>query len=197
MTTSMAESWKNASPTVPFPFSGRSAMEMRDRINSECHSGTLHMTTAHFAPSSSQNHFMMERFTKEYNVSSPHKTRDQHELTQSMRGLELPRLSPRARGQESLNGTQTLHSVRSSPRRAHDMDLLREHGRQKYLHMKRLEPSARDELIASFITSSRQVGEQVFAGPSPFAPMLRAPEDFRRQGGGMKSSFRTRGVFSS
>lgn len=191
----MAESWKLASPTVPFPFAGRSFNEMRERINNECHSGTIHMTTAHYAPSSSQNHFMMERFSKEFNLTSPRKVRDQQEMTQSMRGLDLPRLSPRVREQESLNGTQTLNSVRSSPRRAHDLDLLREHGRQKYLQMKRLEPSCNDELMASFTASSRQVGEQQFAGPSPFGALLRAPEDFRRQGGGMKSSFRTRGVF--
>lgn len=195
---SMAEAWKNASPTVPFPFAGRTYNDMRDKINSDCHSGTLHMTTAHFAPGTNQNHFLMERFTKEKNITcSPRKFRDQQELTQSNRGLELPRLSPRVMEQSSLECTQTLTSIRSSPRRATDIELLKEHGRRKYLHMKRLEPSANDELVACYTPSSRQVGEQTFAGPSPFSPLLRSQDDFRRQGGGLKASFRTTGAFAS
>lgn len=168
---------------------------MKERIADDARSSTIHTATAHVAPSFQQNHFLMERFTKEFNLSSPRKIHDQRELTNSMRGIELPRLSPRAAEMESWSATQTLSSVRRSPRRGSDMEFLRQHGRKKYLHMKRLEPSAQDDIVSLFQSSSRQIGEQLYAGESPFSPLQPAVEDFRRQGGGMKSSFRTKGVF--
>lgn len=222
----MGETWKNASPTVPFPFStkggSRNYNEMRELISNDCASTTLHHTTAHFAPSARQNQFLMERIGKESRLSprseqpptfpslslsgrgdqslnsitSPSHSTNHQALTASMRGLEIPRLTTGAVEAQMLGTTTSFEMSRVSPRRQQDRELLRSMGRKEYLHQKRLAPSANDELLATYTASSRQVGEAMFAGESPFKSLESPRADYRRQGGGMKASYRTKGVFA-
>ena len=230
----MGETWKNATPTVPFPFStkggSRNYNEMRELISNDCASTTLHHTTAHFAPSARQNQFLMERMGKEYRLSSPRNAENpnpqsqlpsptaslglsgrsvgegstslpshhmnHHSFTASQRGLDIPRLTTGAVEAQMLGTTTSFELARLSPRRQEDRELLQSVGRKEYLHKKRLEPASKDELLASYTASSRQLGETLFAGESPFKTMESPRADYRRQGGGMKSSYRTKGVFS-
>ena len=184
---SMHESWFNASPTVPFSFTGgefsRTTKEVKDCIIRDCESTTLHNTTGHFAPSARQNQFVMERSKKEEAIAtSPRRQYVPSGVGASIGGSTagstslLPKLK--------LYGTEvdlslTIQSIRTSPRHNQELGWLRSCGRKEYLRQRRLDHYTADIDAAVYTPTSRRIGEQYFAGPSPFTP--RSQADFRRK----------------
>lgn len=183
----MQQSWYNACPTVPFSFTGgefsRSPKEMKECLIRDWESTTMHKTTAHYAPSVRQNDFVKERAKKEELIAmsppsqrfSPRRGDATGTLTSTL--SYMPQLKIFG---TDVDLTMSLESVRRSPRHSNNLEELRASGRKDYLKSKRLEPYVADMDVAVFTPSSRRIGEQYFAGPSPFTP--RSQADFRRKG---------------